>query len=161
MTIVDKIINSIKAVHGDDFPVYYHDDPTLNLMTSQMEFPCALVMLLTRGSVPNIGGQLKEQVSAAVFFVELQDGIDFDAVKNERIVDRCKHRAFAWLQSLTSSYDLEMVNEAQSTRVYDRYDDILTGYGVQAELREIMGFTGCPEPSGDFNNDFNNDFNII
>ena len=32
MTIVQKIINSIKEAHGDDFPVYYHDEPTLNLL---------------------------------------------------------------------------------------------------------------------------------
>ena len=144
MTIVDKIINSIKAVHGADFPVYYHDDPTLNLMTQTMEFPCALLILLTRGRVPNIGGQLKEQVSAAVFFVEAQKGVDFDAVQNEVVIDRCKNRALAWLMSLPSSTYVENVTEAQSARIYDKYDDILTGYGVQADLREVVGFA-CPE----------------
>ena len=160
MTIIDKIINSIQAVLDWDetvtdengvqttvhhtFPVYYHDDPTLNLMTQTMEFPCALLILLTRGRVPNIGGQLKEQVSAAVFFVEAKEGIDFDAVQNEQTIDRCKQRALAWLMSLPSSSDIELVGEAQSARIYDKYDDILTGYGVQADLREMVGFT-CPE----------------
>ena len=160
MTIVDKIINSIQAVLDWDetvtdengvqttvhhtFPVYYHDDPTLNLMTQTMEFPCALLILLTRGRVPNIGGQLKEQVSAAVFFVEAKEGIDFDAVQNEQTIDRCKQRALAWLMSLPSSSDIELVGEAQSARIYDKYDDILTSYGVQADLREMVGFT-CPE----------------
>lgn len=160
MTIVDKIINSIHAVLDWDetvtdtngvqttvhhtFPVYYHDDPTLNLMTQTMEFPCALLILLTRGRVPNIGGQLKEQVSAAVFFVEAQEGIDFDAVQNEVVIDRCKQRALSWLMSLPSSTDVEIVAEAQSARIYDKYDDILTGYGVNVDLREVVGFA-CPE----------------
>lgn len=160
MTIVEKIINSIKAVHGDNFPVYYHDDPTLNLLTSQMRFPCALLLLLSTGRATNIAGNIREQVSAAVFFVEPQEGMDFDATQNEQIIDRCKQRALAWLHSLPSSDVVELVNEAQTSRVYQRYDDILTGYGVQADLREVLGYDGCVQPVGeyDFNNDFNGDF---
>lgn len=158
MTMVEKIIDSIQAVHGEDFPVYYHDDPTLNLMTQTMQFPCALLLLLSTGRAANVAGVIREQVSAAVFFVERQEGIDFDAIRNEQTIDRCKTRALAWLSSLPSSDLVELVAEAQTRRVYDRYDDILTGYGVQADLIEVEGFTGCPSVDGDFNNDFNGDF---
>lgn len=157
MTIVDKITNSIKAVHGDDFPVYYHDEPTLNLMTSRMQFPCALLQLLTTGRAIQEGGMVKERVSAAVFFVE-PSKFDFNAVDNEAIIDRCKQRAFAWLASLASSSDVELLDVTRTSRVYDRYDDILTGFGVLAELQELQGWTPCPATQGDFNNDFNNDF---
>lgn len=157
MTIVDKITNSIKAVHGDGFPVYYHDEPTLNLKTLQMQFPCALLQLLTTGRAVREGGMVKERVSAAVFFVE-PSKFDFDAVDNEEIIDRCKKRAFAWLASLTSSTDVELLDVTRTSRVYDRYDDILTGFGVLAELQELQGWTPCPVTQGDFNNDFNNDF---
>lgn len=160
MTIVEKIINSIKAALGEGFPVYYHDDPTLNLLTSQMQFPCALLLLLSTGRATNIAGNIREQVSAAVFFVEPQNGMDFDAIQNEQTIDRCKQRALAWLHSLPSSDVVELVNEAQTSRVYQRYDDILTGYGVNVDLVEVEGFTGCPTTGGDFNNDFNNDFLI-
>ena len=157
MTIVDKITNSLKAVHGDGFPVYYHDEPTLNLMTSQMEFPCALLQLLTTGRAVREGGMVKERVSAAVFFVE-PSKFDFNAEENETVIDRCKQRAFAWLASLTSSSDVELLDVTRTSRVYDRYDDILTGFGVLAELQELQGWTPCPVLLGDFNNDFNNDF---
>lgn len=138
MTIVDKIIESIKAAHGDDFPVYYHDEPTLNLLTSQMDFPCALLQLITTGTVVSEAGQMKERVSAAVFFVEPSQ-FDFDAIENETIIDRCKGMAMAWLLTLSGSPELQLENITRTSRVYDRYDDILTGYGVLAEIKETNG----------------------
>lgn len=138
MTIVDKIIASIKAAVGDEFPVYYHDEPTLNLMTSRMEFPCALFQLLTTGNAVNEAGQLKERVSAAVFFVEPSQ-FDFDAVDNEAIIDRCKARAFAWIGSLPSDTWLTLSALNRTSRIYDQYDDILTGFGVFVDITELNG----------------------
>ena len=138
MTIVEKITDSIKAAHGDDFPVYYHDEPTLNLLTSQMTVPCAVLQLITTGRVVMEGGQAKERVSAAVFFVEPSQ-FDFDATENETIIDRCKGRAMAWLLALTASHDLQLEEITRTSRIYDQYDDILTGYGVLAEIKETNG----------------------
>lgn len=159
MTIVQKIINSIKEAHGDDFPVYYHDEPTLNLMTSQMQFPCALLQLLTTGRAIQEGGMVKERVSAAVFFVEPSQ-FDFDAEENETIIDRCKKKAFAWISYLPYSPDVELVDVTRTSRVYDRYDDILTGFGILAEIKEAVGWSQCESQvcPTDFNSDFNDDF---
>lgn len=160
MTIVDKITDSIKAAHGQDFPVYYHDEPTLNEMTSRMQFPCALVRLLSQGRIVSEAGQRKERVSAAVFFVE-PTVFDFDAVSNEAIIDRCKDRALAWQGVLSQSPSLLLLDEEPRTaRLYDPYDDHITGFGILADIQELQGWTDCPVLQGDFNNDFNNDFNI-
>ena len=159
MTIVDKIIDSIKAVHGEGFPVYYHDEPTLNLMTSRMQFPCAVVRLLTQGRIVSEAGQQKEQVSAAVFFVEPMQ-FDFDAVSNEEIIGRCKARAMAWKAGLSQSSDLMLTDEPRTARLYDPYDDHITGFGILADIQELEGWTDCPITQGDFNDDFNNDFLI-
>lgn len=160
MTIVDKIIDSIKATHGNDFPVYYHDEPTLNEMTSRMQFPCALVRLLSQGRIVSEAGQRKERVSAAVFFVE-PTVFDFDAVRNEAIIDRCKARALAWQNALSQSSTLLLYgDDPRMARLYDPYDDHVTGFGILADLQELEGWTDCPVLHGDFNNDFNNDFNI-
>ena len=138
MTIVDKIIDSIKASQADGFEVYYHDEPTLNLMTSTMTFPCAIVRLLTQGRMVQEGGQVKERVSAAVFFVEPMQ-FDFDAVANEAIIERCKDRAAAWQLSLSSDPLLTLVEVSRSERIYDPYDDHVTGFGILAELVELNG----------------------
>lgn len=138
MTIVEKIISSIKAALGEDFPVYYHDEPTLNVLVSRMEFPCAMFQLLTTGNAVNEAGQLKERVSAAVFFVEPSQ-FDFDAVANEEIINRCKGRAFSWLGSLNADEWLTLSSLNRTSRVYDDTDDILTGFGVFADLEELNG----------------------
>lgn len=159
MTIVEKIIKSVKDRLGNDFPVYYHDEATLNVMTSDMEFPCALFQLLTNGQPVEEAGQVKERVSVAMFFVEKSD-FDSDAIENETIIHRCKGRAFAWLSSLASSPLVGVERKNGSSRVYDRFDDILTGYAVFLDLTEVVGWSDCPEPEpcDDFNDDFNDDF---
>lgn len=159
MTIVDKIIASIKGALGDGFPVYYHDEPTLNVMTSTMEFPCALFQLLVNGRVVREAGQAKEAVTAAVFFVERSE-FDFDAVQNEQVIDRCKKRAFAWLGSVNGGGLVDVLAVNRTTRVYDRYDDILTGFGVSVDIKEQVGECEYQEEVGDFNDDFNDDFLI-
>lgn len=157
MTIVEKIIHTINDATG--LPVYYHDEPTLNVITSKMEFPCALFYLLSQGRTVQEGGQIKERVTAAVFFVNLSE-FDFDAVKNEQVIDVCKGYAFRWLSSFSASPLLTLENNNGTERVYDKFDDILTGFGLSVDLKESEGY--CPVDStpcqSDFNNDFSEDF---
>lgn len=159
MTIIDKIRTSIQRVHGDAFEVYYHDEETLNVIADTMKFPCAMVQLLTQGAIDEQSGQYREVVSAAVFFVELSS-FDFDADENEIIIDRCKHRALKWVAALPLDNELYFVQVERTSRVYERFDAILTGYGLLIRLGEIEGVSDCPEALFDFNDDFNNDFLI-
>ena len=156
MTIIDKIKASIQSVHTD-LPVYYGDDAEVNLTTGSMTFPCAIIRLLSRGKVVRENGQLKERVSAAVFFVNLTE-FDCDAEDNEDIIQDCKESAEEWLASLPLD-DYIDATETDTERVYQQYDDIVTGWGILLDVTELTGYTGCTESSGDYNNDFNEDFN--
>lgn len=138
MTIVEKIKASIHEALGEDYPVYYNDDPGANLETGSMEFPCALVKLFNSGNVLNEAAQIKEVVSAAVFFINLTE-FDFDAEENEEIIDACKADASAWLLTLGGNADIQLENVTRSSRVYNEYDDNVTGFGVFAELKELKG----------------------
>jgi hypothetical protein len=60
-------------------------------------------------------------------------------VDNEVIIDRCKGRAFAWLGSLNADEWLTLSSLNRTSRVYDDTDDILTGFGVFADLEELNG----------------------
>lgn len=159
MTIIDKIRASIQRVHGDGFEVYYHDEETLNLISDTMKLPCAIVQLLTQGAIDEQSGQYREVVSAVVFFVELSE-FDFDADENEIIIDRCKRRALKWVAALPTDNDLYFLNIERTSRVYERFNAILTGYGLLIRLGEVEGVTDCAEMLFDFNDDFNNDFLI-
>lgn len=154
MTIVEKIKNSIAAAMGNGWKTYYHDDATLNVMTSKMEFPCAVLRLLTTGRMDLSG---RERVTAAVFFIEPSQ-FDFDADKNEEIIDRCKARARKWLAGINADPYIRLTDLTRTQRIYDTYDDIVTGFGVMIDLEELaVPCEGVPCPS-DFNLDFNNDF---
>lgn len=159
MTIIEKIRNSIQRVHGASFPVYYHDETTLNLLADTMTFPCAIVQLITDGNLEYVSGQLREVVTAAVFFVRPSQ-FDFDADANEGIIDDCKRKALSWLLSMQLDQYLTLVGVDRTSRAYERFDAILTGYGVLCRLTENEGVTDCPVAPYDFNNDFNEDFLI-
>lgn len=155
MTIIDKIRGSIQNAFGEGFHVYYHDEPTLNLLADRMTFPCAIVQLITQGAAEEQSGQFREIVSAAVFFLELSK-FDFDADANEEIINRCKVRAFQWLSIMQYDPYIELQAVERTSRVYEEFDAILTGFGVMARLKELQGISNCV---GDFNDDFNEDFN--
>ena len=142
MTIIEKIRNSIQRVHGEGFEVYYHDDPTLNIIADSMSLPCAIVQLITQGRVEQQSGQWREVVSAAVFFVDRSE-FDFDADDNEAVIDHCKVRALQWLAALPMDDALELVRVERTGRVYERFDAILTGFALMVELREIEGVSDC------------------
>ena len=111
-------------------------------MTSDMDFPCALFQLLTNGQPVEEAGQVKERVSVAMFFVERSD-FDFDADENEKIIDQCKRRALRWIAGLQLDEDLDLVRWERTSRVYERFDAILTGFVVMVDLREREGVTDC------------------
>lgn len=142
MTIIEKIRNSIQRVHGDDFEVYYHDDPTMNITADTMKLPAAIVSLITQGTLIQQSGQWREAVSAAVFFVERSD-FDFDADANEVIIDQCKIRCLQWLAALPLDNDIEIMRWEKTSRVYERFDAILTGFAVMVDIVEIEGVTDC------------------
>lgn len=159
MTIIEKIRASIQRVHGEGFAVYYHDDPTMNLIADTMTLPAAIVQLITQGELEQMNGQWREVVSAVVFFVDRSE-FDFNADENEKIIDQCKRRALRWLASLQFNADIDLVRWTRTSRVYERFDAILTGFAVMVDLKEWEGVSDCEEmicPT-DFNYDFNNDF---
>ena len=142
MTIIEKIRASIQAVHGRDFKVYYHDDVTLNELADTMELPAAIVTLITQGTIDQQSGQYREVVSAAVFFVDKSE-FDFNADDNEQIIDQCKRRCLRWLAALPMDEHLDLVRWERTSRVYERFDAILTGFAVLVDLRERDGVTDC------------------
>ena len=142
MTIIEKIRASIQTVHGSNFDVYYNDDPTMNIIADTMTLPAVIVTLITQGTIDQQSGQWREVVSAAVFFVDKSD-FDFDADENEKIIDQCKRRCLRWLAALPMDEHLDLVRWERTSRVYERFDAILTGFAVMVDLREREGVTDC------------------
>ena len=137
-TVVDGNGNEVQVLH--EYPVYYGDEFFLNMATSHIKIPCAFVKLITSGTFVPEGQQWKERVTAAVFFVDKTE-MDVNPVINEQIIDGCKWNANSWLDSLNAYPHLEMVRVERTARVYEQYDDILTGFGVMVDLMEAQSVT--------------------
>lgn len=141
MTITEKIKASITNATG--LTCYYQSAEDLNRVLDDAQFPCALFFLLKGEQVQNSGAHYKERINAAVFFVDMSDGVDFSAERNEQIIDGCKKTAYKWLHSLNRSTILKCTALNGSERVYAEYDSQLTGYAVNVQLEELRGEVVC------------------
>lgn len=139
MNIVSKIKQTVLGALGESYPFYYMSEDQTNLETGRMDFPCCVLRLITTGNTVSEAMQIKERVSAALFFLNLAE-FDFDGEENEALIDARKEDAFTWLKSLGSDNTIQLEGEATTSRIYKEYDDIVTGYGLLVELRELSGF---------------------
>lgn len=136
MTIIEKLITSIKDALGDNFPVYYHNEETLNVIADNADYPCAFVYLLETGDLVEENGVVKEEATFAVHFVELTD-FDYCSMDNEAIISRCKRRALQWVNNLSKDRYFTLEDIGNTQRTYEAFDTILTGFGVLLTLKEL------------------------
>lgn len=140
MTITSKIKDSVRESLG--IPCYYQSEEELNRIFDGGEFPCAFFTLLRSQGITQDNGNIRERVQIAMFFADVAE-FDYNAERNERIIDLQKQRAYKWLLSLRRSDTLRLVSTDGSERAYAEYDVILTGYAVRVTLEELQGVTIC------------------
>lgn len=140
MNIIRELKESIeKAVN---IPFVYGSAEDINRALDNAVFPCAIAVLIQQGAVTDENGILRERLTFVVSFAELTQ-FDFEAMENEDIIERCKFRAFAWLQALRSNDKINLISVNNSTRDYIEYDAIITGYGVNITIEEAQGIGAC------------------
>ena len=143
MTIIDKIKQSVEVL-GLSFAYGSLDD--LNDIISSHDFDggklCYCTLISTGTAVLDTSGRWHDSVQIGLFVV---DKTDFDpcSLENEQIIDDCKQAVFRWLISVNHSTDIKVQGIISSQRVYDQFDDIVTGYGVQITLQEKQGYGTC------------------
>lgn len=153
MTIIEKIEQSIhdaldiKNAEGEvirPFPFYYDTPQTLNIRLDNANFPCAFLHVVESGVADDTNGILRERVTCQVMFAS-PTVLDFDGIRNERIIDALKRIAFVWLQGLRKSNDLRLASDIQTRRLYASEDAILTVFGVTITIEEVDGISPCDE----------------
>lgn len=141
MTIIEKIKQSVETATG--MPFLYHAAGEINeLIARAGTLPVAFAFLLDSGTIEDVNGRFHERVTFAVIFSD-KTQFDFNALENERIIDRMKVKAMRWLSSLRLSSDLKLVQVNSTQRMYDNTTDILTGYAVNVTLEELAGAGPC------------------
>lgn len=136
--IVSKVLQSIRFAGHD---VIYGSVDTINVNMAGVKLPCCYVSLLSDCRQIKAGGQWIESATFMVAFVAKTE-YAFDSVDNESIIQRCRVAALQWLESLSGSDTLTAVSLVDTQRVYDEFDDIVTGLVMRVELAELLGL-GC------------------
>lgn len=136
MMFVEKIIKSVETATG--LKCYYQSAEEINRIFDYADHPSAHFFLIDSAGVQMSAGNIRERVQVAIFFCDLTE-FDFNSIENEKIIEQCKERAFRWLDSLSRSPLLRLVSVTNSTRVYNAYDSILTGFALNCTLEELKG----------------------
>ena len=145
MTIIEAIKSSVEGV-GCTFLYHAHGELN-NLIASEPAFagdaPVVLCYLLDSGTVEQAGGVWRERVNVGLFFSKVSQ-IDFDAMQNEQLLDKCKRYAMRWLAHVTADNAyLRLVNVNSSNRAYDTQADLLTAYAINVTIEALQGVTMC------------------
>ena len=143
MTIIDKIKASVERI---GIPFVYGSMDDVNEVISGHDFDggmlCYCTLITTGTARYDVSGRWHDRVQIAIFIVNKTE-FDMCSIENEDIVDACKREVYRWLVSLRDNRDIKLEEVTSSQRVYDEFDDIVTGYGVQATIEEVQGYGRC------------------
>ena len=151
-TIIDKLADTIAALplekgQKHPMPFVYEDADIQNIVFDQIEPPFVACVPITSAAVSDARGMYYERITLALWFADKMCAAvpEYDARKNEEIIDRCKRRAFKWCASMFPKKELELVSINGSDRAYLESDAMLTGYLLNVTLEEVVGTGVCSE----------------
>ena len=142
MSIVLKIKEKFEQITG--IPLIYQSEEMVNFLIGEKSVPVGIWYLLQDGQIvsDSASGTIRERIQARIYVGDLTE-LDFDAIENEKIIDKCKKILFNFIAQLKSDNELEVENINLSRRFYLHTDEILTGYMVDVTISELSGFNKC------------------
>ena len=143
MNIAKKIKEIFEASTG--LPLVYGTEEAINRAIGTGTLPCGLLKLIGSGTVTADGGLLVEEPRVSVAVVNLTQ-FDADSYDNEDIITACKTKLYNFILAVQSSRDIALEAVTECVRLYEIYDDIVTGIFVTMRLREVYGVS-CPDGS--------------
>lgn len=143
MNIAKKIQTIFEASTG--LQLVYGTEEAINRAIGSAQLPCGLLKLMGTSNITTDGGMLTEEPRLSVAVVNLTQ-FDIDSFDNEDIIAGCKATLENFLLALMASRDLTLEAVTEVSRLYDHYDDIVTGIYATFRLREVVG-VACPDGS--------------
>ena len=149
-TIIDKLADTFKTLpligrQKHPLPFVYEDADVQNMVFDNVEPPFVACVPITSAAVADERNMYHERITIALWFADrMHESVpDYDARKNEHIIDECKRRAFAWCSSMFPKKELALVSINSSDRAYLESDALLTGYMLNVTLEEVEGIGIC------------------
>lgn len=142
MSIVLKIKEKFEQITG--ISLIYQSEEMVNFLVGEKSVPVGIWYLLQDGQIvsDSASGTIRERIQARIYVGDLTE-LDFDAIENEKIIDKCKKILFNFIAQLKSDNDLEVESINLSRRFYLHTDEMLTGYMVDVTISELSGFNKC------------------
>lgn len=142
MSIVLKVKDKFESITG--LPLIYQSEEMVNFLVGNKPVPVGIWYLLQDGQVvsDSADGTIRERVQVRIYVGDKSE-VDFNAIENEKIIDKCKKILFNFIANLKSDNDLQIESINLSRRFYLETDDILTGYMVDVTISELSGFNKC------------------
>jgi hypothetical protein len=103
---------------------------------------CYCTLIATGTAAADVNGDWHDNVQVGLFVVNKTD-FDPCSLENEDIIDICKRGVFKWLTNTRHDEYIKVTSVVNSQRVYDEFDDIVTGYGVQVTVEDKEGIGPC------------------
>lgn len=142
MSIVLKIKEKFEQITG--ISLIYQSEEMVNFLVGEKPVPVGIWYLLQDGQIvsDSASGTIRERIQARIYVGDLTE-LDFDAIENEKIIDRCKKILFNFIAQLKSDTELEVESINLSRRFYLHTDEMLTGYMVDVTISELSGYNKC------------------
>lgn len=135
MTIAEKIKQSFEGATG--LRLLYATSEEINRAISYARMPCGFFTLLSSGEVVNYSSGASERVEVTLAVITLADG-EPSSYSNEERIELCKVEVLKWLKALRTSDTLRVTDEFRTQRVYDEFDDVVTGFSVTLTLEDLV-----------------------
>lgn len=140
MNFIQKLRGTVEAM---GLPFMYGTGEELNEATHNSDMPAAMCYILQDSQVIRVGGQMCEQASVTIFFID-KTSFYFGSEDNEGIINECQNRANRWINSIRNGSEFAITGAVNYRRIYLEFMTPYTGIGVNLLLRENLGSIFCP-----------------
>lgn len=135
MNIARKIIESVADAAA--LKCYYGTRESINEQVSRGGLPCAFFALLAESNLQEGAGTIAETYTLTMSFARLTK-FDYESVENEDIIEQCRRDAFNWLAYIRAGMaDFTAGEVVGSGRLYEEFDDIVTGYYLTIKITTL------------------------
>lgn len=154
MNFIQKLRDTVEVL---GLPFMYGTAEELNELTQNNEMPAAMCYILIDSQMVRVGGQMCEQASVTIFFID-KTSFYFGSEENEGIINECQNRANRWIDSIRKGNHFSITGTINYRRIYLEFMTPYTGIGVNLLLRENLGAIFCPDEVNYYLADGNNNY---
>lgn len=144
MNFAEKIKADFEAITG--LTLLYGSRDGINWAINHNAMPAGFFTLIRSSNVDADGLSIKESAEVAVSVIRLSPSEE-PGYETEEVIEECRQQVFAYLTALKSSGLMHLRSVTRASRIFDEFDDIVCGFGVNIIVEEIDG-TRCTHWTG-------------